>query len=50
LTYIREVLSVIAAITAALLAPGLIASVREISSQRQTGFGVVAGAVLESFF
>ena len=50
MTYIRGVLSAVAAIHAALLATGLIASVREISSQRQTGFGAVAGGLSEAFF
>jgi hypothetical protein len=50
LTYIRKVLSVIAVIIAALLVPGLIVSVREISSQRQTGLGVVVGGLFSPIF
>jgi len=47
-TYLRAGLSAIAAIFAALLGAGLITSFREISNERQTGLGAVAGVLPDS--
>jgi len=47
-TYLRGALSAIAAIFAVLLGAGLITSLREISSERRTGLGAVAGGLTES--
>jgi hypothetical protein len=47
-TYVRGVLSAVAAIFIASLGPGLLNAFWEIGQQKATGLGVIFGALLES--
>jgi len=46
--YVRGALSGVAAIFVALLGPGLLAALRDVSNEKATGLAAIAGGLLES--